>query len=211
QSVENFITYTEEQGYIVNFDNLPDEMKYIIRLSDKQVGAIADTVITQESGSSVQLGEESLSVALKQVKFSEITDTGALLNTIIAIDLTTLINQIEGFPYSLFKDKLPNMLYISSIVQIKKGEKAFSYTVLHNSLTINNLNSEESEDLLKTLDILLKIGTAESFNIALGTEIANALIGNDQCNGIAYSLKEIGATDYAFVEMDGVGCFSVLR
>ena len=29
QSVEDFITYSSENGYSVNFNNLPDEMKYI--------------------------------------------------------------------------------------------------------------------------------------------------------------------------------------
>ena len=48
EAVEDFITYTEQNGYVVNFDNLPEEMKHIIKLTDKQVGSLASIVIEQE-------------------------------------------------------------------------------------------------------------------------------------------------------------------
>jgi hypothetical protein len=65
--------------------------------------------------------------------------------------------------------------------------------------------------LFRTLDIVLSVGTADSWNLQIGTAIANALIGNDVDNGIAYSLKEIGATDYEFSNDTENAYFSVLR
>lgn len=211
QSVENFITYTEDQGYVVNFDNLPNEMMYVIRLSDKQVGAFAQTVIMQEIGGQVAVEDRHLDVALKQVRFSSITDNGALLNAIITLDLSSLKSQLKDFPYSLMKGAVPDVIYISSTVCVEKGTTAFSYSVSHHSLTINNLNTEESADLFNTLDIILEIGSAESWNVALGSAIADALIGNENNNGLAYSLKDLGATDYAFAETDGIAYFLVMR
>lgn len=59
--------------------------------------------------------------------------------------------------------------------------------------------------------MVLKVGSAESLNINVGNAIANALIGNETNNGLAYALQEIGATDYEFSEETGVYYFSVLR
>ena len=49
---------------------------------------------------------------------------------------------------------------------------------------------------------MLKIGTAENLNISLAGSLSSALIGDENNNGLAYSLKEIGATDYNFITID---------
>lgn len=212
KSVENFITYSEQHGYAVNFDDLPDEMKYIIRLTDKQVGALAQTVVKQEIGGKIDFGGKSVEIALKQVAFSSLQEESVLLNSVISVDITPFkTDMLNEFPFSYLKKYVPDMLYVSSTVKIEKGETAFSYTVSHDSLTINNLNKADTEDLFHTLDVVLQVGSAESLNINVGEAIANALIGNETNNGLAYSLKEIGATDYEFSEETGVYYFSVLR
>ena len=212
KSVENFITYTEEHGYSVNFDDLPDDMKYIIRLTDKQVGALAQTVVKQEIGGKIDFGGKSVEMALKQVEFSHLQENSVLINTIISIDLSVFKNDMpDKFPFPYLKQFIPDALYVSSTVKVLKTDTAFSYTVSHDSLTINNLNKADTEDLFHTLDVVLKVGSAESLNINVGNAIANALIGNETNNGLAYSLKEIGATDYEFSEETGIYYFSVLR
>lgn len=212
QSVENFITYSAEHGYSVNFDDLPDEMKYIIRLTDKQVGALAQTIVKQEIGGKIDFGGKNVDVALKQVKFSSALEGSVLLNTVLTVDIKPFKSDMpSGFPFSYLKKFIPDTLYISSTVKVQKGETAFSYTVSHVSLTINNLSKEETEDLFRTLDIVLSVGTADSWNVQVGEAIANALIGNESSNGLAYSLREIGATDYEFIEESSTIYFSVLR
>lgn len=211
-SVEDFITYSEENGYVVNFNDLPDEMKYIIRLTDKQVGAFADTVVKQEINGQINVEDKAIGIELKQVKFSSATENSVLINAIVMVDMSTLKAEIpDKFPINSLAKKVPDKLYISSTVRVDKGATAFSYTVHHHGLTINNLNAEETADLFHTLDVILKVGSAENWNVNIGTAIANALIGNEENNGLAYSLKDIGATDYEFVEDGGNYYFYVLR
>lgn len=212
QSVENFITYSSENGYSVNFDNLPQEMKQIITLSDKQLGALAQMVIKQETDGEIKFGEKSLDVSLKQVKFSDIKENSVLINTVVFLNITPLKEDIpENFPFSFLKRYVPDSLYVSSTVKLEKGLAPFSYTVYHDCLTINNLSKDETEDLFHTLDIVLEAGSAENWNVNIGTAVANALIGDENNNGLAYSLKDIGATDYKFLTVNSEHCFVVIR
>ena len=211
ESVENFITYTMENGYYVNFDNLPDEMKHIIKLTDKQVGAIASLVIEQEMDGKLLVNNKPIGISLKQVDYNE-TETGALFNSVFALNINELLKDIpSGFPYDYVKPYIPETFYISSTVNILQSEVAFSYDVTHSSLTINNLNSEDTLDLYNTLNKILNIGSLEELNTKIGETLMNALVGNEENNGIAYTLKEIGAKDYDFISEDGKDYFVVDR
>ena len=212
QSVEGFISYSQEHGYSINFQELPEEMTYFIQLTDKQVGALAQTVVKQEIGGKMDFNGENVEVALKQITFSEINENSALLNTVVAVDITPFKSELPtGFPFGYLEKYIPDALYLSSTVKVEKGTQAFAYTVEHNALTVNNLNKEETEDLFRVLDKVLKLGDASVWNVNVGTVITNALIGNAENNGLAYSLREIGATDYEFIEEGGVGYFRVIR
>lgn len=211
KSVEDFITYTEEHGYLVNFDNLPDEMKYIIKLTDRQVGALAQTVISQEMQGKIEVGGNSLELTLKQVEFSEIQDGNALFNSVVKVDLSSIKAGMNEFPLSWLKGYVPDCFYVSSTVCVQKGNRAFAYTVSHRSLTVNNLSPSDTEDLFHTLDVVLKIGSAETLNLQIGEALIGSLIGVEGQNGLAYSLREIGAEDYSFITEDGCGYFAVLR
>ena len=119
---------------------------------------------------------------------------------------------MDKFPYSLFKKYIPDSLYVSSTVHVDKTtDGQFDYTVSHKGLALNNLNAEETADLFHTLDAVLKIGSAESVNLQIGTIAVNALIGNEQSVGFAYSneqsvgfaysLKAVGATTFYFANV----------
>ncbi len=212
ESVEGFISYTVEHGYSVNFQDLPDKMTYFIQLTDKQVGALAQTVVKQEIGGKIAFGGKNVDVALKQVTFSEISENSVLLNTVMSADIKPFKSELPGgFLRKYIEKYIPDTLYVSSTVKVEKGAEAFSYTVIHDTLTVNNLNKADTEDLFRTLDKLLKLGEASAWNVNIGSAIANALIGNEANNGLAYSLQEIGATDYEFIEESGVGYFRVVR
>ena len=209
ESVENFITYTEQHGYEVNFDDLPEEMKHIIKLTDKQVGALASVVIEQEIDGKLLINNKPLGIDLKQVDYSEV-ETGALFNSIFALDISEFTKDIpSGFPFDNIKPYIPEVFYISSTVNIIQGEESFSYEVTHSSLTINNLNKEDTLDLYNTLNKILKMGSLEDLNTKVGNVLMNALIGNEENNGIAYSLKEIGARSYDFISEDNKDYFVV--
>ena len=121
----------------------------------------------------------------------------------VALDLSSLVALVpDSFPFSYVKPYIPETLYVSSTVIVTRGEEAFSYTVAHGSLTLNNLTKEETEDLFDTLDLLLKLGTADSLNQGIGNAIMGALVGTETDRGVAYALSDIGARDYDFLVED---------
>lgn len=65
-------------------------------------------------------------------------------------------------------------------------------------LTINNLDEKGTESLLKTINTFIKFASVEDLNNSLGGSFANAMIGNSETNGFAYSLRDLGATDFDF-------------
>lgn len=216
KSVEGMISYSEEAGYSVEFEDLPDEMKQIISLTDKQVGALAQTIVQQEMEGKINIDVAELPIDIKQVEFSNLKEDGsATLNIVIRLDIRPLKDMIGGFPINLLKSRISNYLYVSSTVDVVKNAEPFKYDIIHNSFTVNNLDAENTEDLFKTLDKILKIGSAESLNVKIGETVMQSLVGDDYHNGLAYSLKDLGvvsAKDFAFkLNSKGEESFVVLR
>lgn len=204
KSVQDLISYSEENGYVINFDNLPSSMLYLIRLSDRQVGALAQTVLEQELGGKTEVQGKEIGIALKQIEFSA-TEDGTLFNAVVQLDISAIKADMSGFPFSLFKKYVPDSLYISSTVLVQKGAEAFSYTATHHALTVNHLGASDTEDLLHTLNLVTGIGSAEDLNEAISSALLGVLIGGEGQTGFAYALKDVGATDYDFLqETDGV-------
>ena len=188
-------------GYSVNFASLAGKsMTDPIFLTEKHVGAIAQTVFYEQTGGKIKLGDKEVSVTVMQVDFSEIAANGSAdFNVVAKIDLTPFKADMGEFPYKYFKKYIPDNFYVSSTVRVDKTEKdGFSYTVTHKSLTLNNLSADDTEDLFNTLNAVLKIGTAENLNMQVGTMAVNALIGRAENPGFAYSMKAIGATAFRF-------------
>ena len=185
-------------GYTLDFNALIGaELSKTIALSEKQVGALAQTVFFEQTGGKIQLGGKQTDVTIVQTDFSEIAENGSAdFNVVCKLDL------------SPFKADMDN-------VRVDKtAEGQFDYTVSHKGLALNNLNAEETADLFHTLDAVLKIGSAESVNLQIGTIAVNALIGNEQSVGFAYSLKAVGATTFYFANVttaeNSIDCFMVV-
>lgn len=202
--IDGLIVYEKDKGYngySVNFDALNGKvMTDMISLTEKQVGAIAQTVFFGQTGGKIKLGDKEVSVTVVQVDFSEIAANGSAdFNVVAKIDLTPFKADMGGFPYKYFKKYIPDNLYVSSTVRVDKTEEdGFSYKVSHKSVTLNNLSGDDTADLFNTLNAVLKIGTAENLNMQVGETAVNALIGTEKSNGFAYSLKAIGATAFKF-------------
>ena len=201
---DGFVSYEEGKGfngYSVNFGSLAGKsMSGTVSLTEKQVGAITQTVFYGQTGGKIKIGEKEVSVTVVQVDFSEIAANGSAdFNVVAKIDLTPFKADMGDFPYKYFKKYIPNNLYVSSVVRVDKTEEdGFSYTVSHKSITLNNLSGDDTADLFNTLNAVLKIGTAENLNMQVGETAVNALIGTEKSNGFAYSLKAIGATAFKF-------------
>ena len=188
-------------GYSVNFDALNGKvMTDKISLTEKQVGAVAQTVFYEQTGGKIKLGDNEVSVTVVQIDFSEIAANGSAdFNVVAKLDLTPFKADMDGFPYKYFKKYIPDNLYVSSVVRVDKTEEdGFSYKVSHKFITLNNLSGDDTADLFNTLNAVLKIGTAENLNMQVGETAVNALIGTEKSNGFAYSLKAIGATAFKF-------------
>ena len=209
-SVENMIEYSKD-NYVVNLENLPENMKAIIKLSDKQVGALANQISYQQTGGVISVGNKSIDYELKQIDFSNITTNGSTdFNIVVRLDLAMVKDEMKGFPLKFLKKYVPDYFYVSSTVKVDKVEDTqFAYKVEHKSLTINNLDKEGTDDLFNTLDKIFKFGNAESLNLKVGETVVGALIGNEKNPGFAYALKSKGASDFKFVEESGVDYFIV--
>ena len=202
--IDGLIVYEKGKGYngySVNFASLAGKsMTDMISLTEKQVGAVAQTVFFGQTAGKLKIGGKDVSVTVVQVDFSEIAANGSAdFNVVAKIDLTPFKADMGGFPYKYFKKYIPDNLYVSSVVRVDKTEEdGFSYKVSHKSLTLNNLSADDTADLFDTLNAVLKIGTAENLNMQVGETAVNALIGTEKSNGFAYSLKAIGATAFKF-------------
>lgn len=202
--IDGLIVYEKGKGYngySVNFASLAGKsMTDPIFLTEKHVGAIAQTVFYEQTGGKIKLGDKEVSVTVMQVDFSEIAANGSAdFNVVAKIDLTPFKADMDGFPYKLLKKHIPDNLYVSSTVRVDKTEEdGFAYTVTHKSLTLNNLSADDTADLFDTLNAVLKIGTAENLNMQVGTTAVNALIGKAENPGFAYSMKAIGAKSFDF-------------
>ena len=213
--IDRLIVYEKDKGYngySVNFASLAGKsMTDPIFLTEKHVGAIAQTVFYEQTGGKIKIGEKESAVTAVQVDFSEIAASGSAdFNVVAKIDLTPFKADMNGFPYKYFKKYIPDNLYVSSIVRVDKTEKdGFAYTVTHKSLTLNDLSADDTADLFNTLNAVLKIGTAENLNMQIGTTTVNALIGTKDAIGFAYSMKAIGAKSFDFGTVSDIDLFVV--
>ena len=213
--IDGLIVYEKDKGYngySVNFASLAGKsMTDPIFLTEKHVGAIAQTVFYEQTGGKIKIGEKEVSVTVMQVDFSEIAANGSAdFNVVAKIDLTPFKADTDGFPYKLFKKYIPDNLYVSSTVRVDKTEEdGFSYKVSHKSVTLNNLSGDDTADLFNTLNAVLKIGTAENLNMQVGSMAVNALIGTAENPGFAYSMKAIGAKSFDFGTVSDIDLFIV--
>ena len=213
--IDGLIVYEKDKGYngySVNFALLAGKsMTDPIFLTEKHVGAIAQTVFYEQTGGKIKIGEKESAVTAVQVDFSEIAENGSAdFNVVAKLDLTPFKADMGGFPYKYFKKYIPDNLYVSSTVRVDKTEEdGFAYTVTHNSLTLNNLSADDTADLFNTLNAVLKIGTAENLNMQIGTTAVNALIGTKDAIGFAYSMKAIGAKSFDFGTVSDIDLFIV--
>lgn len=209
ESVEDMIEYQEEHGYKVKFQDLPDEMKAIIYLSDKQVGALAQVVLTQEAVGQVQVNDLYMDIEIYQVKFDkDVNDGNILVNTVFGINTAQYREAMAGTP---IEGAIPEILYVSSVNKVIKGEEAFTYTLEHVSLELNHLTPEQTEDFFRTIDMFAHIGTAEYLNGQVGKALIGSLVGSETQRGLAYSLKDIGARDFEFQTKNGEIYFVVVK
>lgn len=201
----------EGGGYIVN-GNPGSNLSADIKFTDKQICAILDNQIkNSEQGAYVTIGEVKLGLEIIQLVFENIDETNhtADVNLVIKLDMSEVKGKMKGFPFKMFKKKVPNNLYFSSRFKVIHGNEKFSYSLESIELTINKLNKKQTNEVIRLLDVVLKTGSADELNLALANPLMDGLIGNASNEGFAYSLKKYGANDYDFVTSGGANYFVV--
>lgn len=209
KNLNGLISYNEGEGYEgykVDFSAIMSPMPFAddIVFSSKQAGALAQTIFFGQTGGVVKIGEKELSVRLVQMNFANISENGSAdFNVVAKVNLKPFKDEMNDFPFSLFKKYVPDELYVSSTVRVEKTDDKMGYSVAHKELKLNNLSADDTDDLFHTLDAVLKIGSAENMNLQIGTTAVNALIGNSDNAGFAYSLQALGKTTFKFTSADG--------
>ena len=191
-------TIGETATYDVGLTNL--------NLTDRQSGAILETLLkSNEANASVTISGKKIDMQLIQVSFVSLdpeTKT-VTINIVVKLDLSQVKADFKSFPLSIIAKKVPNSLYISSTVDVKKDDGEFAYTITSNNLTINKLDAKQTTEFVKALNVLTKIGTSDDLNLTIGEAFVNGLIGYDNSHkGFAYALKTVGVKDYTFELID---------
>ena len=215
EKASGLISYEEGkgyEGYTVDFSDVSSLTPFTgsIGFSPKQAGALAQTIFYGQTGGKVKIGEKELPVKLVQTDFLNIAENGSAdFNVVAKVSLTPFKEDMNGFPFSLFKKYVPDELYVSSTVRVNKTDDKMGYNVTNVGLRLNNLSAEDTDDLFHTLDAVLKIGSAENLNLQIGSTAVNALIGNAEHVGFAYSMQALGKTAFEFAVINEQACFVI--
>ena len=207
--IPDLITYSEANGYEIGTPS--GSMSGDLTLTERRVGALLTMLLNSSADASISIAGKNISFSLYEVSFSNITENLADFGVTIKLDIRDIKKEMDFFPASYIANKIPNNIYVKSIVTITKGENPFEYTTSGKGLSINNLDETETQEFLKAINSFVKFGSIEDLNNSLAGTFANALIGSEESNGFAYSLKGLDAVDYAFENKDSENLFIVKK
>ena len=152
EKASGLISYEEGkgyEGYSVDFSDVSSLTPFTgsIGFSSKQAGALAQTIFYGQTGGKVKIGEKELPVKLVQTDFLNIAENGSAdFNVVAKVSLTPFKEDMNGFPFSLFKKYVPDELYVSSTVRVNKTDDKMGYNVTNVGLNkysdITELNAE---------------------------------------------------------------------
>lgn len=197
-AVAGLISYSEQEGYKLD-TAISGEFNGEINLTDKQSAALLNMILKNQTETvGIQIAGETIEFELVQIKFDNFNENKLDFNVVVKLDITKIKENMSGFPLNYLSNFIPDNLYISSTMELLVGDTPYEYSIESKSLTINNLNKEQTESLLSTLNLLMQFGEVETLNTTIGGAFVNALLGNSDVAGFAYSLKDIGATDFNF-------------
>ena len=214
-SLDNLILFDSETAtYSIN-TSLSATLTGDMKLTGKNACVLLNLMLnSNDEGISATIGGKEVNLKeydfkVVQVDFAELDGNFVNFNVTMSVSLTKIKDKMTGFVLSLLKNKVPNKLYISSTLKVEKKTGTFSYENTHVSLALNNMTGKEVENLAKLVNIVAKIGSVDQFNLTLGSSFVNALIGNAETPGFAYSLTSAGATDFAFEKQGDVVYFVI--
>ncbi len=190
-------------------ESLGTLIKEDVSMSEKEAGVLSQMVFNEQTGGKLKLEDKEVSASIVQVDFIIIDEYKTDFNVVVKLGMTSIKEEMNKFPLNLIKKYIPDNLYVSSTVKITKTNNEMEYNLAHVDLKLNLLSNEETEDLFNTIDKIVKIGTIEELNLKIGETAVNALIGNKDNAGFAYSLRTIGKTTFNFKTIDSIDCIVI--
>ncbi len=206
------------ENLTVDYERLEGlEFSASLELTDKQLAAIINASFNKYINSN-QLEEQTADLMegleISQIKFSNYVVEGGLfksvdVQTVVKFPLESIKAFMTGFPLSLFRDMLPNDLYLDTTITITKdyGE-AWKYSLKAKDTKINNMTNEEATALVKSISGILGVNDADELGVTFGEVLIDAIIGNTEEIGLGsgllnakdFSFKKTGETIYYVIE-----------
>ena len=209
-STNDFIQ-NDKDNIILDYDRLVNDMQTIIELNDREVGAICSTYLDNVKNNKFDVGGFTFDVQLLELTFNNLKEKSCDLSTIFKLNVASFKEQMNDFPFNVAKDMVPNDIYLFSIVTINKGDSAFEYSLTSTSFKMNACTIKQTSSLFEIVDLAFDIGNSSEINLLIGSTIVDSLIGNENKEGLAYSMRKVGASDYNFVEKNGEILFRIER
>jgi hypothetical protein len=205
---------TTKSYSIASSTSIPKKIFTTISLNDKEVGALLNLLISTHSDTSASVGGSSINIKdydlkLGQVKIDNIDSNITTINYVISISLNKVKEKMTSFPLNLLKGKVPSKLYLSSTIKITKGTTPFEYKVSSVNLSLNKVKQDTINDIFTLINKFVNIGSVDDVNLNIGTSLTNAIIGNSDNEGFAYALKDAGAVDFDFKNVDSVNYYMI--
>ena len=188
-------------GYSINYEAFTGK-KNPLFYTEQDTGALLGIMFNQITEGKIKIGEKDLNALVLETTFTNIeNETGNCdFGVTLKIDLKPYKDDMKGFPFSLIRGSFPDYLYVTSVVHIEKDTEGIGYTLTSQYLTINNLNAEDTKDFFHTLDVLLKIGDIDDFNLQVGGIFVNLLIGTKDNPGFIYTIQNAyGSGSFGFI------------
>ena len=187
-----------------------------LKLSDKEISAFIDyTIHSQEEGLKANIGSSEVNLIdygfeVLQVRF-DVPDDDTIwtnFNVVVKVEIEKFKKEkMSGFPLNLLTKNLPDILYISSNLEVnKKGLTGYKTESI--GLAVNNLTIDQTNELFKGLNAVIGLGEASTFNHSIGDSFVNVLLGY---GGIFDQLKTAGAKRYFFESLESANNFVVSK
>lgn len=171
-------------------------------LTDKQVACILNASLNKYLSSASDASELFDGLELCQIKFSEYQESGGKfksvkINYVVKMSLSSIKGYMKSFPLTLFKNLLPNELYVSSDITLTKDNTgAWKYSLKATNTTINNLDTEATNKFVTSIAGVLGLNEADEMGHSIGEIIVDAVIGTPSKLGLGSGL--LNAEDFTF-------------
>ena len=196
------ITYNDEtQKYTIDYAQANKTLgTENLVLTDKESCALFNMILTSQDpiihtgSTNIKLSDYGFRLLEydfadhQVVTVDEHTTVNSTFKVVSSVSLIEVKKQMNSFPLSMLKGKVPDTLYVASTVKVVMTQNTISYTVESNALNLNKVTYDQIKPVFKLLNNFVKVGEIDEFNKQIGSMFVNGLLGTSEASGFAYSL-----------------------